>query len=568
MRTTPAETIARHRQQGWWSDTTVADLFHAAVERAADRVAVVDAPNRAELGLGPPVRLTFRELASRVDRLSAQLLERGLRNGDTVLTQLPNVWEYVALYLAAAEIGLVLSPVAMQYRRHELEMIAGILRPKAFVTCGIFKDFDHARLAVDLAQSFDCQAMVLGASPVPGAVALEPGPGAPGDRVAIDAHRRAYPVQADDIFTICWTSGTEGTPKGVPRSHNHWIAISWAHLEATKIAPGDTLLNPFPLINMAAIGGCFLSWLHAAGTLLLHHPLDLKVYLQQIAVERPQYAIAPPAVLNMLIRDERMLASLDITSLRCIGSGSAPLSPSMIAGFRDRFGIEIVNIFGSNEGVSLVSGPDDIADPEQRAKFFPRFGRADVVWPHRVSRSIETRIVDPESGEEILAPGCPGELQVRGPTVFDGYFKAPEATARAFTADGFFRTGDLFEIAGDAAGPRYYRFVGRCRQVIVRGGVKVSPEELDELIATCPEVLEGAAVGYADEVMGERICAVVVPRPGAEVTLERLQQHFAARGVAVFKWPERLLRVAQLPRNPVGKVLRGGLLQAGKEGAQ
>ena len=559
MRTSPAETIARHRRQGWWSDTTIADVFHAAVARAGDRVAVVDAPNRPDLGLGAPVRWTYQELASRVDRLSAQLLGQGLNSGDIVLTQLPNVCEYVALYLAAAEIGLVLSPVAMQYRRHELETIATMLEPKAFVTCGEFKAFDHASLAADLARSFHSRAMVIGASAPAGAVALDADAGSRADRDAVDAYRRAHPVSADDIFTICWTSGTEGTPKGVPRSHNHWIAISWAHLEAAKIAPGDTLLNPFPMINMAAIGGCFMSWLHSAGTLLLHHPLDLKVYLQQIAVERPQYAIAPPALLNMLIRDERMLANLDITSLRCIGSGSAPLSPSMIAGFRERFGIEIVNIFGSNEGVSLVSGPDDIADPEQRAKFFPRFGRSEVVWPHRVSRSIQTRIVDPESDREILEPGLPGEMQVRGPTVFDGYFKAPEATARAFTADGYFRTGDLFEIAADGSGPRYYRFVGRCRQLIVRGGVKVSPEEIDELIATCPEVLEGAAVGYPDDVMGERICAVVVPRPGSEVTLERLQQHFAARGVAVFKWPERLRVVAQLPRNPVGKVVRGEL---------
>ena len=101
-------------------------------------------------------------------------------------------------------------------------------------------------------------------------------------------------VHADDIVTICWTSGTEGVPKGVPRSHNHWIAGSCAHYDGAQIRRGDRLLNPFPLVNMAAIGGCFMSWLRAAGTLLLHHPFELPVYLQQIATEQPEYAIAPP----------------------------------------------------------------------------------------------------------------------------------------------------------------------------------------------------------------------------------------------------------------------------------
>lgn len=562
MRTTPAEVIARHRSQGWWTDTTVDDLFRAAVAADAARTAVIDPANRADLGLGEPQRLTYAELDSRVDAIAAQLLVCGLHRGDIVLAQLPNVWEGVALYLATARLGLVLSPVAMQYRRHELDQVGRLLQPRAVVTCREFKGFDHAALWNGLARELDATLLVAGGEAPAGAQSLRVDPATDADRTTVRTAIAAAPPQADDVYTICWTSGTEGAPKGVPRSHNQWIAISWAHFEAARIAPGDTLLNPFPMINMAAIGGCFLSWLHGAGTLLLHHPLDLEVYLRQIAVERPQYAIAPPAVLNMLIRDERLLGSVDLSSLRCIGSGSAPLSPAMIAGFRDRLGIEVVNLFGSNEGVSLVSGPDEIADPERRARYFPRFGRSDLEWPHRVSKSIQTRIVDPETGEEIEETGRPGELLIRGAIVFDGYFKAPEMTARAFTADGYYRTGDLFEIASDERGPRFYRYAGRCRQIIVRGGVKISPEEIDEVLAACPDYLEGAAVGFPDDVLGERICAVVVPKPGVEASLEQLVRHFEGRGVAKFKWPERLRTVAQLPRNPVGKVVRAELLRA------
>ena len=560
MRTTPTERIRRYRSLGWWSDTTVGDLFARAVATDPARTAVIDPSNRADLGLGEPRRLSYGELESAVAAIAAQFVRLGLRNGDVVLAQLPNVWECVALYLAAARLGVVLSPVAMQYRRHELDHIVALLEPKVIVTCREFKGFDHGALGADLARQCGARLLVAGSGAPDGAERLATGPASETDRAAGATAVAAAPPSADDVFTICWTSGTEGRPKGVPRTHNQWLAISYAHFEAAKIAPGDTLLNPFPMINMAAIGGCFLSWLHAAGTLLLHHPLDLEVYLRQIAVERPQYAIAPPAVLNMLIRDERLLATLDLSSLRCIGSGSAPLAPAMIAGFRERLGIEIVNLFGSNEGVSLASGPDEIPDPERRAKYFPRFGRADLVWPHRVSKSMETRIVDPQTGEEILEPGRPGELLVRGATVFDGYFKAPEMTASAFTPDGFFRTGDLFEIAADEQGPRYYRFAGRHKQVIVRGGVKISPEELDDMLLGCPGLLEGAVVGYPDEIMGERICAVVVPRVGEQITLEQLAAHFEGRGAAAFKRPERLRVVTQLPRNPVGKVIRGELL--------
>jgi non-ribosomal peptide synthetase component E (peptide arylation enzyme) len=155
--------------------------------------------------------------------------------------------------------------------------------------------------------------------------------------------------------------------------------------------------------------------------------------------------------------------------------------------------------------------------------------------------------------------GKPGELQITGPTVFDGYFRASQINAQSFTADGWFRTGDLFEITGDDDPPRFYRFIGRLKQIIVRGGVKIAPEELDNVLSQMPDVLEGAVTAYHDEIMGERICAVVVPKPGRQPTLDAVRAHFAAAGLALFKHPERLQVVEQLPRNSVGKVVRGDL---------
>jgi non-ribosomal peptide synthetase component E (peptide arylation enzyme) len=174
---------------------------------------------------------------------------------------------------------------------------------------------------------------------------------------------------------------------------------------------------------------------------------------------------------------------------------------------------------------------------------------------------IETRLMDPDTRVEILEAGHPGEMEIRGPTVFDGYFKAPQISALSFTADGYFQTGDLFEIGGSGEDARYYRFVGRLKQLIIRGGMKVAPEELEGLLATHPDVLEASAIGYRDEILGERICAIVVPRKkGALISLESMQDHLRNAGLARFKWPERIRHLEALPRNAVGKVVRSDLM--------
>jgi acyl-CoA synthetase (AMP-forming)/AMP-acid ligase II len=544
MRTTPQHLAAEYRASGAWSEQRLGDLFVAAAAADPARLALADPPNRAALDGAAPRRLDWRSLAALVDATMVALADAGLRRDDVLITQLPNVVEYAAVYLACARLGVVISPIPMQFRRGEIEPLCKLTRARALLTVAAFKGTDHASLAATIAAG--PKILVLGQSFAP-----EP---AASDAARVRELELAASVHADDIVTICWTSGTEGVPKGVPRSHNHWIAGSIAHYDAAQIRRGDRLLNPFPLVNMAAIGGCFMSWLRSAGTLLLHHPFELPVFLQQIASEQPEYAIAPPAVLMLLLQNEALLNGVDLSCLRCIGSGSAPLPPVMIKAYKERYGIEIINNFGSNEGVALCSGPLEAPDPQSRSRLFPRFGRPELDWQQRIAKITHTRLMDPDSGAEIVASHRPGEMQIRGPVVFDGYFAAPEVTARSFTADGWFRTGDLFEI--DATG-RYYQFVGRLKQQINRGGVKISPDDIDAVLAEHPDIVEGAVVGYPDEVLGERICAVVVPKAGETVTVESLQDHFRARDLAKFKWPERVRIVERLPRNPLGKVIRG-----------
>ncbi len=553
MRPSPPERVAEYRRKGWWLGETVEQLFRRAVDAQREAEALADAPNREALVGTPPRRLTYLQADAEVNALAHVLAGLGVGRGDVVATQLPNLVEGVIAFLACARMGAILSPVAMAYRGHELRQILPAVEPKVYLTVGQFHGCDHAAMLADLKSEGVTRAEVvsLGAAPPAGVRSLE----------ALSAAAPAGPyvppadLDAAEALTVCWTSGTEAAPKGVPRHHDHWVVNGWALVEAAGLKAGDTILNPFPLINIAAIGGMVMTWLVCQGRLVQHHPFDLPIFLGQMQNEKVAYTVAPPAVLNMLLQNETLLASADLSNLRCLGSGSAPLSPWMVEGWQNRHGVTVMNVFGSNEGASLFSTGEAIPDPDQRARFFPRFGVEGIDWPADFPAKIRTRLVDPQTEVEITAPGAEGELRISGAMTFDGYWNAPDLTRAAFDAQGYFKTGDLFEIAPEA-GARFYRFVGRCKEIIIRGGQNISPAEIDVLIESHPKVREGACAAYADERLGERVCAVVALRPDQALTLDELTSHLKAHDIATYKLPEKLRVVDALPRNALGKVQR------------
>jgi non-ribosomal peptide synthetase component E (peptide arylation enzyme) len=184
---------------------------------------------------------------------------------------------------------------------------------------------------------------------------------------------------------------------------------------------------------------------------------------------------------------------------------------------------------------------------------FPRFGCADMPWSGVSHQMVRNRVVRVGTEEEITEPGVPGELLFSGPTVFDGYLGT--SNEEVFTSDGWFRTGDLVEICGEP--PNFYRIVGRCKDIINRGGMKISPAEIDVLLEAHPEIAEAAVCAYPDENLGEKICACVVAAAGGPAPgLASINEFLLKQGLAKFKLPERLLVLERLPRNPVGKVQR------------
>ena len=545
----PQERIDEYTSRGWWGTRRIQDWFDDNLRTRPDTEALIDAPNRADFIDGAPRRLTWRALAAEADMYATAFLELGLTGDDIVCVQLPNCVELPAVYLACLRLGIVVTPVPVQYREHELEHILGITQPRAIVTAARILHHDHAAMMRGLAARHPSVHTVL-------AIDALPRWEADGDRIA--QHEREHPTGANDVFTICWTSGTEGVPKGVPRSHNEWLAIPENIILSGGLKPGCHLLNAFPLVNMAGIAGQFLPWLLTGAKLVMHHPFNLGVFLTQVKDEAIDYTVAAPAILATLAQNPDLMAGLEGSRLRAIGSGGGPLAEWTVRVFTERYGIDVINYFGTNEGASLTASALDLPDPALRASYFPRFGVDDYEWKLPVARRVRTRLVDPDTGLDIDTPGTPGELRVRGPAIFPGYFRAPDMTARAFDSQGYYRTGDLFEIAGERR--ELYRFVGRLKDIIVRGGFNISSEELEALLLAHPKVREVAIVGYPDDNLGERVCAVVVPQAGATLALPELVAFLRTeKKVASYKLPEKLLLLDALPRNPVGKVLKRDL---------
>ena len=555
----PQDKIEAYTRQGWWGERTLGELFLTQAERLGARLAVADPPNRVQISGQAPLRWSWQELLVEVGRYAAFLHGQGLRKDDVLVMQLPNCVEMHALYLACAMLGVVVTPVPVQYRAHELAHVVATTQARLAVTTARVGHYplaehwvQHAEQLVGLEKIWSYgEAIPSGCADLRAALALCP----VWDARTLRAHMQDIGLTAHDVLTICWTSGTEAQAKGVPRNHNEWLIIGQSVMDAGQMQPGTQMLIPFPFVNMAGVSTSLVAWLMCGGGLYQHHPFDLDVFIQQLREQPVDYSVAAPAVLNQLLKQPEKLAGVDLSRLKRMGSGGGPLSQWLLQEMYTQFGIEVVNYFGSNEGASMASAPADMPDRSQRALFFPRVGVPGYEWSLSNSRKISTRLVDLDTGEDITGPGRVGELRFKGPTIFSGYYRSPQLTARAFDEQGYYRTGDLFEIAGERQ--QFYRFAGRHKDIVIRGGMNISSEEIENLLLGHPKVRESAVIGCPDAVLGEKVCAVVVPQPGQTVTLEELVHHLRhVDEVAAFKWPEKLILMDALPRNAVGKILK------------
>lgn len=533
--------IREYTENGCWGTRTLLDDLQEHVQNIPDQTAMIDPMDKMELLGVPPERPTYAELGRAVDGAASALMAAGIGKDDFVVVQLPNCWELAMLYLAVARAGAIISPLPMQWRSKEAAYVAGLTEAKAFITTETSHDFEHMAMAKEVGRAVPTLKHFFTFSDVRRMIEHTPNPA---------LHQT--PLDANDVFTVCWTSGTEAEPKGCPLSHNNWRCQSGMVVEAIGARTGDVIMTAAPAVNMTFVGTALIPSILVGGKLVLHHPFNPVYFLMQMVEEKVNTLGLVPAVMNLLLQHPAV-ADVDLSSIRFVGVGSAPPSLWAMEEFKKRWGIEVGNVWGQNEGTGLFGGVQDIPDMNIRKDHLPRYGRGHE-WSVSLAEFIKTKVVD-ELGNELTEPEAVGELLYRGPNVMPAYFKRPDLTNKAFDADGYLRTGDLFQIRDD----KHIKFFDRAKDIIIRGGFNISAQEVENLLLAHPKVQEAAAVAMPDHTLGERTCVYVVPAPEETITLEEASSFMKEQGIAVYKLPERLEIVDAIPRNPVGKILKAEL---------
>jgi malonyl-CoA/methylmalonyl-CoA synthetase len=457
---------------------------------------------------GPDGRreLTFGELLDRAGRLANVLQQRALEPGNRVAVYLTNRVEFIDLFLACVESGLVLVPINVLYREREIAHIVEDSQPKLIVATAAQRGLFPAGSPV-----VDVDELTREAEQANGTV----------PRPAIDR---------DAPAAIVYTSGTTGRSKGAVLTHNNFAANAANLVASWKITSADRYLAVLPLFHVHGLGNGICCWLASGCTMRLVERFDVTKALDWFHDFQPTLFFGVPTVYVRLLELPAADAKAIGARMRLFVSGSAPLPPHVLEQFREKFGHTILERYGMSETLMLTS---NLLEGERRA--------GTVGWPlPGTSVSVRNREGQPVPANE------PGEVWVKGPTVFPGYWRNPEATARAFT-DGWFKTGDLGEL--DASGCLTLR--GRATELIISGGFNIYPREIEEVLLEQPGVREAAVVGAPDARRGEVPVAYVVADDG--VDCDALRERCAA-SLASFKAPRAVIRVDALPRNAMGKL--------------
>ncbi|MEU4286877.1 AMP-binding protein [Kribbella sp. NPDC026596] len=527
----PAQDPA-YRTAGLWDALTIPGQLARVVAQHNDRVAVVAAEGS----------ITYGELDVRTDRIAAGLLRIGLRPGDRVLLQLTNRLESVVAWYALLKAALVPVATLAPHREHEIGAISRQCEARAhLVEAGL--PFDLVAFGARMALEY---LLTIG-EPAAAGVPLE-SLGAdldPAEARALVATAQAG-VGPDELAVLQLSGGTTGTPKLIPRQHAEYWYNAAAYAERLGWTHETRIAHLIPIVHNAGVT-CAVHAAASVGATLVLGTADPEQWVPLIA------RTAADAVLIGHGHFSALAGVLDaLPSLRQVVLSGAKV-PDALFDDLERRGIWSGQLFGMGEGLFCVSNLDD-----------PREARLRTVGT-TLSPLDEIRLLEPGSEREV-ADGATGELCCRGPYTIRGYYRAPEHNRTAFTSDGFYRTGDLARW-GMYGGRAYLHIEGRIKDVINRGGEKISADEVERLLLAHPAISQAAVVAMPDPRLGERACAFVVAEQAIDVP--DVQKHLAALGVAKFKWPERVVRVAELPRTNVGKIDKAGLrrLVSGGDGA-
>jgi 2,3-dihydroxybenzoate-AMP ligase len=519
----PPETAARYRRAGYWRGETLGNLLWEWARRDGERTALVTGDRRWSYGA----------LDDRAERLAAGLVDLGIKGGDRVVVQLPNTAAFVTTTVALFRLGARPVFALPAHRRSEITHLAAHAEAVAYVIPDVWQRFDHRSLAAQVAGDVPSLEHVL--------VDGEPGPFLPLREIG-SAPRPLPGPQPGDVAFFLLSGGTTGLPKLIPRTHDDYAYQLRATAEALGVGPDTVYLASLPVAHNAALG-CpgLLGTLRAGGRVVLPDSVGPDVTFPLVASEGVTLTTLMPPLVQLWL-DAAPFLPVDLSRV-LLQVGGAKLAPDVARRVGPELGCRLTHWFGMAEGLLSFTRLDDPDDTVVNT-----LGRP-------LSPADEIRIVDP-NGDDVV-PGRVGELLTRGPYTLRGYFKAPDHNAGAFLADGFFRTGDLARVTPEGN----IVIEGRIKDLINRGGEKVSAGELEDHLASHPQVRQVAVVAVPDSVMGEKTCAVVVAR-GRPPVLAELKAFLTQRGLADYKLPDRLELVASLPATKVGKIDKGTLRRA------
>ncbi|MCX8021492.1 MAG: AMP-binding protein [Syntrophorhabdaceae bacterium] len=521
------EDREKYNRLRWWLGMTWGDLLDKATDLYPDRIGLVDGVKR----------MTYRELREKVDRFAIGLMELGIKPKDWVMLQFPNWHEYMIAFFAVQKIGALTLLLIPRHNQSEINHLSSLTKPVAWILPMKYGKIDYKPIIDEVKKENPQLKHII--SVRSGGDGDYPAMEEIIDRVSLNeknlsalADRRPDP---DEVSHIMPTGGTTGLPKASVRTHNSYITNIEYHSRAWEITSHDTIMVITPVGHSMAMHWGIGAALFNYAKLVLLDSTKAEDICEWIEKERVTAIPSVPALITRVLEMEG-IERYDLSSLKKICLGGAPSTPELLKNAYEKLKCIVINAFGSSEGTNMSTR---IGDP------------IDVILNTvgRPTCPYDRIIVIDENGKE-LPPGEEGELVSKGPGVFTGYFKSPEENSQIFTKDGFFKTGDRAK--KDAHGN--ITITGRIKDIINRGGEKISALEIERRLDEHPQIRQSAVVGMPDKILGERICAYVVTDPGSALTFEEIIGFLKQRGASVQQLPEKIVFIDELPMTKVGKV--------------
>jgi len=525
----PEAIVKKYKEKGYWIDKTLGEEFDEWVNRHPQRVALAYVGNY----------VSYAEMAANVNRLSLHFIDLGLRPYDRMILQLPNEPEFVYCYFAAVKIGVIPILALPAHRDAEISFFAQFTQAKAHVIPSRFRDFSHQAMSREIRKKIPTLGLTLvsGKNVEDDFISLT---ALLSDRIEERAPIESLTKYRPDpmepaVFQL--SGGTTGVPKIIPRTHNDY---SFNFKRASEIleVTQDTVMGIAIPVNhnfgLACPGLC--GTLYQGGEVVLIPSPKTDTILETIQREKITIMPTPPALLIRWMEAPE-LPNYDLSSLKAVLAGGAKLNAEVAKKVRSTLGCNYHQNLGMAEGMLFWTRTNDPEDFLLHTQGAP------------MADEDEVRVVD--ENERDVPYGEAGELLVRGPYTIRGYYNSPEYNKRAFTSDGFYRTGDVVRMYQG----RYVTVEGRIKDTINRGAEKISAEEVENHILAHPKVENCAFVAMPDRILGEKGCAFVLTKEDQDLTLEELCRFLKEeRGIAIHKLPERVERVREFPMTKIGKI--------------